>query len=207
MAAQCIRCGGSPYREYAFDCEHDDGAAPEPNVHAHFAWKGHGQELFYVAHGKMPLRSCEWFDLIVDHPTRDGAIALWKERYVWGRAVQGIFLTLTRWAEEGAPGRCAFVELDEVSKFIDSKIGRASDAAIERASEWVRPLAAALKDTRRFGEDEERVPEVGDIACYPGQPRDGRRIDRARDGLAWSGATVWCYDDLRWTGAHWEIRS
>lgn len=96
----CIYCGGNAYTPYAYGCEHrDDGEsllwiAPEPE----HVWQ-------FMYHNEVRWGACgEVNDSGVSgsHPTREGAIAAWKEAWLRGRAVQVIFDHVAGMAREGA---------------------------------------------------------------------------------------------------------
>lgn len=81
----CIKCGGGLYRDADTLCAHDYGDPPEP-----YAWPGTAgvpphHERVWCAAGRLGDAN------IVVHPTRDGAIALWKDRWRWGHALAALF--------------------------------------------------------------------------------------------------------------------
>lgn len=88
---ECIKCGASLYRDADPFCEHDFGEAPEPDVvhigaDASVLWVGPVPEQLYGAGGVIAGQHH-----VAHHPTREGAVALWKERWRWAPAIQALF--------------------------------------------------------------------------------------------------------------------
>lgn len=123
----CIYCGGNAYTPYAYGCDHWDGSAPEPAVVresqrvsleyvcealAAFARYDYRSGQLWMDRAGRPemgaedcwvaVGDCEGEQLSRRHPTREGAIAAWKEAWTWGRFVGALFRTLTEWSSEGA---------------------------------------------------------------------------------------------------------
>lgn len=80
---ECIKCGGSALRDYAWGCEHDFGEAPDPEAVGSFFLN---DERMFMATGEIA-----GMRFSTEHPTRDGAIALWQERWRWAPAIQALF--------------------------------------------------------------------------------------------------------------------
>lgn len=100
----CVRCGGDAYHPYLPECEHAEWWELVPEPHLRRDWGGQfGGERYWLAFN--PLGNEE-----IPHPTREGAIALYRERYAIGMFVDALFRKLTGWAKEGEQLR----KLDEV---------------------------------------------------------------------------------------------
>lgn len=88
---RCKLCGGSTYADFDTLCDHDFGEAPEPIVDGRFSHSR--MEPLFRAHG--PLPDGDWgggrWGFAVEHPTRDGARDLWKERWLTGQAIGELF--------------------------------------------------------------------------------------------------------------------
>ena len=97
---ECLRCGGSTTGKlYDTTCSHDFGPEPASVIHAIL-----NRERYYAALG-MPGPGGEdlsWSERVA-HPTREGAIAGWREQVrAKARLVDALFGRLTAWAREGA---------------------------------------------------------------------------------------------------------
>lgn len=124
---QCIHCGGSRLTGYDPHCEHQTvwDLVPEPEsvalVHiGHLAWVMGGVvqkvlrgEDVWEAHG-----SRNGAELIVRHPTREGCLALWRERYATGLLLEALFTKLSEWAHEGEARRAIKALEDEICRAV-----------------------------------------------------------------------------------------
>ena len=102
----CVKCGGSATSDYAYGCDHAEwqDLVPEPEVFDTVSASG---ERHWVAlepgcppqHAYSGHRDGRYCGAL--HPTREGAIALYRERYAIGVFVDSLFRKLTGWAKEG----------------------------------------------------------------------------------------------------------
>lgn len=128
---ECLKCGGSLYRDADTYCDHDFGEPPEPEVGP--VLLSGSREYGYMA--APPVTLPRTVGPTVTHPTRDGAIAEWKERYRWGQFVGALFRTLTAWAAEGSQRIWPTVDqppLGRAPRFLDKPCGRCGETMHER---------------------------------------------------------------------------
>lgn len=106
MSRVCVKCGGSwTGKAYDTACGHDFGEAPEPTVEDGWPLGDGEREIGFLAWGPDPRNPpC---DFEAEHPTREGAIALWKA--AWRERRERVVGTVTR-----KPG--GWVKLSDVAK-------------------------------------------------------------------------------------------
>lgn len=74
---ECLKCGGSALKDYAWGCEHDDGER-EPPEPLHLSSMAEAL-MAQIEPGYENRSESYWLCGRFEHPTREGAIALWKE--------------------------------------------------------------------------------------------------------------------------------
>src|SRR5688500_3491202 len=79
----CTRCGANAYVDADTYCEH---AYHEPPAPEYVTTRRVNGETLYMARG--PIGDARHS---AEHPTREGAIALWQERWTWGPAIAALF--------------------------------------------------------------------------------------------------------------------
>lgn len=110
----CLHCGGSALRDYAYGCEHVfDVDYPEivslDNVISVSFFRDVPSKVALCVECSIPERSFlvvsdfdgdDWL-CQAEHPRREEAIALWKEKYRTGQFVDALFRLLSKWCKEG----------------------------------------------------------------------------------------------------------
>lgn len=156
---ECIKCGASLYRDADPFCEHDFGEAPEPEYVSEYVLRG---ETSHVASGLVA-----GLLLVASHPTREGAVALWKERWRWGPAIQALFGWLLGRPSAFVPMSAYYETQDDLAAAIDDEIKTlvvglepvgtvseevAVEQTVEGALEILREMGSAIVSAggRRF---------------------------------------------------------
>lgn len=127
----CTRCGASPYVDADPYCEHAYYEPPEPSVvtfdGAPIPW------VDFAPPAPPPERLWNAIGVVDDqaiharHPTREGAIALWQERWTWRPAIAALF----GWLCE-RPIRIGYLSPERHAKTL---------AALEKlGADWTAPI-------------------------------------------------------------------
>lgn len=116
----CKICGGNAYRDADTLCAHEYVEAPEPDLvqradrHTLVTGvPGMRSEESWIAAGPKGETWPHERECWAEHPTRDGAIAAFKERWLWGHALAALF----RWLLGSGPS--------DLARAIDEEIDRA----------------------------------------------------------------------------------
>lgn len=138
----CTRCGASAYVDADTYCDHTYREPPEPEVRPSVLVASDYREHGFVAFG--PIQGEEWE---VEHPTREGAIALWQERWTWAPVVRVLAERLL-----GPPAIRVVVSEEQRAAIV---------AALEKlGSEWAAPITGAFRPMSAFYERNEDIVDA-----------------------------------------------